>query len=129
MGPQRSHGLADFAQEEKVIVDSDKCQDQHGPFRLHRLVSTEYREKCCALGLFNSNLRLKVTFMGIWVLDLEKVEKGMCGVGIIPAEGLETKLPMHEYDCISLFEEVFGGRCTSSSYKGAVSMLWSVWMG
>lgn len=66
---------------------------------------------------------MSVGIRGEWVLDFEKVKKRMCGVGIIPAEGLETKLPVHKYDCVSLFEEVFGRRCASSSYRGAVNIM------
>jgi hypothetical protein len=51
---------------------------------------------------------------GAW-LDVEEIEKGVGGVGVVPAEGLETELAMHEDDGVACFEKVFGGGGTSSS--------------
>ena len=57
-----------------------------------------------------SNLREVVA-----VVDLEEIEKRVGRVGIVSAEGLEAKLPMHEDDGISGFEEVLCGCCASRS--------------
>jgi len=49
------------------------------------------------------------------MLDFEEIEEGIGRVRIMPAERLQTELPMHEDNCISCFEEVFSRGSTSRS--------------
>ena len=49
------------------------------------------------------------------VMDLKKIEERVGRVGIVSAERLEAKLPMHKDDGISGFEEVLCRCCTSCS--------------
>lgn len=52
---------------------------------------------------------------GGWWVDVEKVEEGVGGVGVMPAVGLERELAVHEDDGVAVFEKVFGGSCTAGS--------------
>lgn len=47
------------------------------------------------------------------LLDLQQVQKRICGMGIVSAERLKTELSVHENDGVARFEEV---GCTSSSF-------------
>jgi len=58
-------------------------------------------------------MRVGIRGCGPVCFNLEKVEEGVGRVGVVAAEGLQTKLAMHEYDGIACFEEIFRG-CRST---------------
>jgi len=54
------------------------------------------------------------------MIDFEEVEKGVGGVGVMPAEWLQTELAVHEDDCVSRFQEVLCRSCPSGSCEDGV---------
>ena len=50
----------------------------------------------------------------VWV-DVEKVEEGIGGVGVVTTEGLKTEMTVHKNDSVAGFEKIFSGGGAASS--------------
>ena len=56
------------------------------------------------------------------LFNVEEVEEGVRGMGVVPAERLQTELPVHEDDGISGLEEVLCGRSAAGALKRGIDL-------
>lgn len=81
---------------------------------LNGLVRVEDLDELRTLGLSHGDLRARARVL-LALLELEKVEEGVRGVRVVPAERLEAKLSVHEDHAVAGLQEVFRrGRASST---------------
>ena len=107
--------LADGAEKPEIVVDCDERHGVEGAGRLYCFVDREDVQDVCAHVAGDAYFcRGGAPFR---VIDFEKVEKGVSGVGVMPAEWLQAELAVHEDDCVSCFQEVLCRSCPSGSWE------------
>ena len=107
--PKRSHLLTDSPQKPQIIINSNKGQSIHPSFAMHPFVHRQHLLEMRPFVRRDGNTRASF----ILVVNLKKVKEGVGRMGVVPAEGLQTELPVHEDDGVPSLEEVLcGGRAT-----------------
>ena len=99
--------LADGAQEPEVVVHGDERERVQQAVRVRALVRAEHLAQRVPLRRRHVDVRARARRGR---LDVEEVEEGVRRVRVVPAEGLQAELAVHEDDGVARLEEVFGGR-------------------